>query len=40
MASNQIEVVDQMQLKVNELCMKIDDLERELELKNGAVERE
>lgn len=29
-----------MQLKVNELCMKIDDLECELNLKNGAVDRE
>ena len=28
-----------MQLKVNELCMKIDDLERELNLKSGAVDR-
>jgi hypothetical protein len=28
-----------MQLKVNELCMKIDELERELDLRSGAVER-
>jgi hypothetical protein len=39
-AGSQIEIVDQMQLKVNELCMKIDDLECELNLKNGAVDRE
>jgi hypothetical protein len=39
-AGSQIEIVDQMQLKVNELCMKIDELERELNLKNGAVDRE
>lgn len=38
-ASSQIEVVDQMQLKVNELCMKIDDLQRELDMKSGAVDR-
>ncbi|CRK91530.1 CLUMA_CG005189, isoform B [Clunio marinus] len=38
-SSSQIEVVDQMQLKVNQLCMKIDDLERELDIKIGAVER-
>lgn len=38
-ASNQIEVVDQMQLKVNELCMKIDDLQRELEMRTGTVDR-
>lgn len=29
-----------MQVKVNELCMKIDELERELNLKTGAVDRE
>lgn len=38
-ASQQIEIVDQMQLKVNELCMKIDQLERELDMKSGAVDR-
>ena len=37
--SNQVEIVDQMQLKVNELCMKIDVLEQELEMKCGAVDR-
>lgn len=39
MTSNQSEIVDQMQLKVNELCMKIDVLEQELERKIGAVDR-
>lgn len=38
-AGSQIEIVDQMQVKVNELCMKIDELERELNLKTGAVDR-
>jgi hypothetical protein len=28
-----------MQVKVNELCMKIDELQHELNLKNGAVDR-
>ena len=38
-SSNQSEIVDQMQVKVNELCMKIDVLEQELERKIGAVDR-
>lgn len=33
------EVVDQMQVKVNELCTKIDELQRELDLKSGLAER-
>lgn len=28
-----------MQVKVNELCMKIDELERELNVKSGTVDR-
>jgi len=39
MTSNQSEIVDQMQVKVNELCMKIDVLEQELARKIGAVDR-
>lgn len=36
---SKVEVVDQMQLKVNELCMRIDELQRDLELKNGCIDR-
>jgi len=32
------EIVDEMQVKVNELCSKIDDLERDLQVKNWKVE--
>lgn len=39
MSTNQVEIVDQMQLKVNELCMKIDELEHELNIKAGTVDR-
>jgi hypothetical protein len=39
-STSQVEMVDQMQLKVNELCMKIDDLEHELNIKAGTVDRE
>lgn len=39
MSTNQVEIVDQMQLKVNELCMKIDELEHELNRKAGTVDR-
>lgn len=39
-SSQQIEIVDQMQLKVNELCSKIDELQRDLDFKTGAVDRE
>jgi hypothetical protein len=38
-STNQAEIVDQMQLKVNELCMKIDELEHELNFKTGTVDR-
>lgn len=36
---NKLEVVDKMQLKVNELCMKLDEVQRDLELKNGCIDR-
>lgn len=36
---SKVEVVDQMQLKVNELCMRIDELQRDLELKSGCIDR-
>ena len=39
-SNHQVEMVDQMQLKVNELCCKIDELEHELNMKSGAVDRE
>jgi hypothetical protein len=39
MSSNQVEIVDQMQVKVNELCMKMDELEHELTIKSGTVDR-
>lgn len=38
-SSDKIEIVDKMQLKVNEMCLKMDELQHELELKNGAVYR-
>lgn len=38
-SENGIEVVDKMQLKVNELCSKIDELQHQLDVKNGAVDR-
>jgi hypothetical protein len=37
--SKKVEVVDQMQQKVNELCTKIDELQRELDLKSGTIDR-
>lgn len=37
--SSKIEIVDKMQVKVNEMCTKIDELERQLDFKCGAIER-
>lgn len=36
---NQVEIVDQMQQKVNELCLKIDELEIELNIKAASADR-
>lgn len=31
--------IDQMQVKVNDMCMKIDELERQLDFKSNTIER-
>jgi hypothetical protein len=35
-----VELVDQLQLKIDDMCRKIDDLERDVTVRTWTVERE